>query len=146
MLHHDLIPYLKPAEMLAWMAQNPLLLQAYPELCAQRAAELLAGKLTAFEVSVKAGKMSQERAKLRLKLCSGYEGSMSEQADWQRIEELMQAKEIEAKERGTVRAFGRQCHASEWPWLIARMEEVITRRAGAQANPIEEPAELAVAA
>jgi hypothetical protein len=132
MLHHDLIPYIKPAEMLAWMATNPLLVEAHPALCARRAEQLAAGELTKGQLTEKAGKMSETRARLRLKLPPGNGGELSETPDWLRIEELLQSRWIEGRERMTVRAFARQCHACEWPWLIARMEEVITRRADVQ--------------
>lgn len=128
-LHHDLIPYLKPAESAAWYLTNPLLVAAYPAGIARRVAELQAGKA---EVNKLATDLATERARLRLKLCYGYEGDLTAQPDWQRIEELLQSTHIEARERMTVRAFARQCHATEWPWLIERMEKVITRRALAE--------------
>lgn len=131
-LHHDLIPYIKPAEMLAWMTKNPLLLEAYPTRCAWRAGQLETGRLNKGAIAEVAGKMSLARSQLRLKLLSGYEGDLAEQPHWQRIQELLQSSQIESRERMVVNAFARQCHASEWPWLIARMEEVITRRALAE--------------
>lgn len=126
-LHHDLIPWLKPAEMLAWMAQNPLLVEAYPSRCASRGADLAAGRLTKAEVQTISQGMTQERTRLRLALPAG-RADMAK-PEWERIQELLQSGQIDHQERSRVRAFASQCHASEWPWLIARMEEVITRRA-----------------
>jgi hypothetical protein len=111
------------------MAKNPLLVEAYPALCAYRAEQLANGLLSKGHVAEKATKISKTRAELRIKLGSGFAGLLSDQPHWQRIEELLQSSHIEGRERMTVRAFARQCHASEWPWLINRMEEVITRRA-----------------
>ena len=132
MLYHDIIPYSKPVEMLAWYAKNPLLLEVHPALCARRAAELEAGLLSNYQCSTIAQGMSKERLQLRLKLTNNYEGALADQPHWQRIQELLQSGQIESRERSTVRAFAMQCHEREWPWLIARLEEVITRRALAE--------------
>jgi hypothetical protein len=131
-LHHDIIPYIKPAEMLAWYATNPLLVAAYPQRCALRASQSEAGSLSNFEISKLAQGMTSERLRLRLKLTNSYEGTLGEQPEWQRIQELLQASQIDRQERSSVLAFARQAHTSEWPWLIKRMEEVITRRALAE--------------
>jgi len=110
------------------------------------AAKLAAGQLAGSDLAGTASKMNQARLLLRVKLGYGYEGSLTDQPDYQRINELLQASEIAADERAKVRAFAVKCYASERPWLIARLEAVITRRADASLVPAYEIEQLRAAA
>lgn len=137
---HDLPRYypalpmgsLHPADAIAFYATNPLLLEAYPDLCATRAAELEAGTLDGKRAYAIATGMSAERLRLRVQLGSGHDDQLSEQPEWNRFEELLQVRWLSARDRSSLRAFARQCYPTEWAWLNGYLEKLALRRAEEQ--------------